>query len=367
MNLHIIHDEKFIDWAFEIFEEVKENQNHFVLLSSKKSKQIKFLHKTRYTILEPKALLKLINNGKYGIVFVHCLTTDKFSVVNKITREVKIVWLGWGLDYYSRIYQFEKKYFLSATYSLYLRHSTFSSRLKKNIYRILKRAQFIKFLNRVTFFSPVIRQDYDLLVKVFGVKMKYLPWNYGTLKENILPKIPGYKITSNDIMMGNSATYSNNHLDVFNLIGALVGNRKIICPLSYGDANYREIVIEQGQKIFGDKFEAISDFMSLDQYYQKIQICGNVFFGSLRQQGLGNIVTMMYFGAKIFLFKENPLYDFFKERSAIIFSFDELILNNKILDYQLSQDDIQKNRQILELIWSREAIRNKTFKFFDEP
>lgn len=32
---------------------------------------------------------------------------------------------------------------------------------------------------------------------------------------------------------------------------------------------------------------------------------------------------MMYFGAKVFLNKENPVYEFFKNNDAIVFSMEE--------------------------------------------
>lgn len=37
----------------------------------------------------------------------------------------------------------------------------------------------------------------------------------------------------------------------------------------------------------------------------------------MNQQALGNIIIMMYLGAKIFLRKDNPVYDFFINNNAM--------------------------------------------------
>jgi isochorismate hydrolase len=83
----------------------------------------------------------------------------------------------------------------------------------------------------------------------------------------------------------------------------------------------------------------------------------------LRQQAVGNIIIMMYFGAKIFLNKENPVYEFFKNKGAIIFSINEL--NNQVINTKLSEEEIKKNRQILKEYWSEDIMIKKTEKLIE--
>ena len=83
----------------------------------------------------------------------------------------------------------------------------------------------------------------------------------------------------------------------------------------------------------------------------------------LRQQAVGNIVTMMYFGAKIFLNKENPVYDFFINIGAVIFSMEELNYEN--INLRLTKEEIEINKIILKKYWSRDIMVEKTKKLIE--
>ncbi len=74
---------------------------------------------------------------------------------------------------------------------------------------------------------------------------------------------------------------------------------------------------------------------------------------------MGNIIIMMYLGAKIFLQKSNPAYLFFKEQGAFVFSIDEFQREGEILK-KLQPSEIEINRAILRTHWSRKAIQEKT-------
>jgi hypothetical protein len=78
----------------------------------------------------------------------------------------------------------------------------------------------------------------------------------------------------------------------------------------------------------------------------------------LRQQALGNITVMMFYGAKIFLNKKNPAYTFYKNLGAVIFSIDEL--NNESLNIGLTTQEIEKNRKILLDNFNKDTMLKKT-------
>ena len=69
------------------------------------------------------------------------------------------------------------------------------------------------------------------------------------------------------ILIGNSATFSNNHLDVFDIIKNTTS--KIVVPLSYGAYDYQDYkkrIIFEGNKIFKDNFLPIESFLTIKKY-----------------------------------------------------------------------------------------------------
>ena len=82
---------------------------------------------------------------------------------------------------------------------------------------------------------------------------KYFDWNYPILKESLLSNYISNDFSENNILVGNSNSVTNNHLDAFKMIASSASfeYNEIICPLSYGGTKeYRNLVIRKGRKIF---------------------------------------------------------------------------------------------------------------------
>ena len=135
-----------------------------------------------------------------------------------------------------------------------------------------------------------------------------------------------------------------------------LGSRKIIVPLSYGDPFYRKNLITRGKEILGDAFMPLVDFLPLDQYCSIVASCNVVVMNHLRQQALGNIGAALYQGAHVFLDPINPVYQFFKEKGAFVHSTQDLVSNYLPLT-GLPDDQVAKNRSVLEGFWGHEQIR----------
>jgi hypothetical protein len=135
-------------------------------------------------------------------------------------------------------------------------------------------------------------------------------------------------------------------------------DRKIICPLSYGIQDYAREIIQYGSGKLDNNFVPLTDFMPIEEYNKIISSCSIVIMNHLRQQAVGNIVIMMYFGAKIFLNKENPVYEFFKNNGAVVFSMEEL--NGANMNKGLTEQEKNINKAILQKYWSRDVMNEKT-------
>jgi len=367
--LHIVVDDKFIDIAYRIFEEVYPRQNVFIFIS--KSNTFKYIKKTPCQTIHPLELLsrKFIKTlQKYDMVVFHSLNYLKMQILVRADPSIKFVWMGWGWDYYRYIVNHPDDLLLPQTLLIKrqerkkMSYFSIAREIKQLINHLLfKKVTAVAAINRINFFAPVLKEDYELVKRsIPDFKPQYIAWNYGCLEDDVIRGFKNQVITGNNILIGNSAKYTNNHLDAFELLLKIeIGNRYIIVPLSYGDPCYRDVIINNGKKRWSDKFLPLVDFMPIDEYVKLISSCSVVIMNHLRQQAGGNIVIAMYLGAKVFLQQSNSFYSFFKKEGAYIFSIDDLARDQNIV-HGLTPAEIKINRAVLQKHWSRNAIHDKT-------
>lgn len=127
------------------------------------------------------------------------------------------------------------------------------------------------------------------------------------------------------IVVGNSAAKENRHIEVLQMLERFRGEKmEVYCPLSYGDADYGQQVIHEGNKILGEKFHAITEWMKKEDYYDFLSTCDIGIFNNDRQQGMANIRAMLFMGKKIYLRSDVDMYDHFKNRGFKIDPVSEI-------------------------------------------
>ena len=105
-----------------------------------------------------------------------------------------------------------------------------------------------------------------------------------------------------DILIGNSATAANQHLEALHILKeSKVDIDTILIPLSYGDSEYADWITSKAQNIFGDKVTCLREFLPLGEYTERINRCGIVIMNHTRQQALGNIFWALSSGKQVFL------------------------------------------------------------------
>lgn len=361
---HIIYDDKFPDAAYTAFEKAYPNQNEFILFTN--SKKLNYIKLFRPKTLPSYYLYSsylLRQSIKADIVIFHTLNDNNLRVLNALPKSIKTIWLGWGYDYYDLIKgTFLKEKTLNYQASMLDKHPIKLKSIIKAL--VLPKINKLKLINKIDIFSPVLYEDY-LLVKqnIKNFTPMYVSWNYGTLEDDLIRGFDGKSINGENILLGNSASLTNNHLDAFELLKTLnLGSRKVITPLSYGNLSYKNYIIEQGKIALGSAFTPLVDFMPIDDYIKTLQSCSIVVMNHLRQQALGNIVIALYLGAKVFLNKENPVYQFFISLDAFVYDIESLEFE---MSSKLTQSEIDKNRQILQNYWGRKVSLDKTYNLIN--
>jgi dTDP-N-acetylfucosamine:lipid II N-acetylfucosaminyltransferase len=370
MILHIAPDEKFIDMSYIMFEKASPRNNEFIVITNKNS--FKYIKTTPITKIKLfKFLSKKFSNSleKYEFVVIHSLTNEVKKLILNSNDNIKFIWLGWGYDYYCYL---DKKLLLEKTFDLKekISYRDTNKKLLQKIKNLIKNKilyrninDLEKIFNKIDCFAPVLYEDYLLVKNKFeNFKPKYIDWNYGTLEDDLIKD--DLKISGKNILLGNSASFENNHIEAIDLIVKMdLKDKKIISPLSYGDKDYANKIISYGNNKLMDKFEPLTDFMPIKRYNQILSSCSIVIMNHLRQQAVGNVIVMMYFGAKVFLNKENPVYEFFKNNDAILFSMEELTSEN--INNELTKEEKNINRKILIKHWSKDVILKKTKKLIE--
>jgi len=379
---HIAPDEKFIESAVDIFETVYPGQNIFYITSSKPWTFLE--EKPIYRQLNKKKWLKLLFTQRdelkdYDLVILHGLPSA--FLIPMVLLKQNYVWLGWGFDYYSRPFDSDlltvplvlpktmeyTKAFFDADSSNENRSSDVLTAIAKSLVKMVVCSKFFYQLamRNLKVFSPVLPLEYDLVKEKYGLGKytQYSPWNYGILERHIIKNMQLGEIDSaNAILLGNSATATNNHLEALDILENSGSSRTIILPLSYGDKNYAKLIngyINSNPKLL-NKCQVLDAFMPLAEYNAIINGCGFVIMNHVRQQALGNIVAMMYRGSKVFFREESVLYKYFKNMNAFVYSVQELKINPRLLDVHLNINEIEHNRLILKSIWSEDVIFQRT-------
>jgi hypothetical protein len=358
--VHFTIDEKFINGALSTFEIAFPKQNELYVLKSKLSQNSKYINPifiTNEILKDSKTLLKCqAIVGQADWVIIHGMNEVWAKLILNIDTS-NVIYFIWGAEIYNNPYLYKKDTLGIKTKSL-----------KKQFFKVDLRMLTKHFLNSIGYKKYLSRQNSKKLIKLALSKVNNIGVLYDeeiqVYKENKILlqdlnilKFGYYPIeyfarqlkddfpTGNNILVGNSSSYTNNHLEIFDILkGINYQKRKVIVPLSYGDSILRNYLLNKGIEIFKSNFTPILKFLPLTDYTKLIQSCNVVIMNHYRQQAVGNIVSSIYFGAKVFLNKENSAYLYLKNLGCFVYDIENDLNNqNDLIGLTMSQMRINKS------------------------
>ena len=328
--VHIVNNDKFIKSFIDVIEKYFDSREHlFIFLYGgseddfpiPKAENILNINNRfigRNNIIELSKALdhflsdadKVILHSLFSIDLINYLYSHK-SLLKKC------YWVMWGGDLYS---------YLSANKTL---RSAFGRYRKRQVIRQIG--------GIITF----VEGDYELAKKWYGAKGGYhecLVYPSNTYKEIKLQAVEHDYPT---LLVGNSADPSNNHFEIFNKLKTLDDKSfRVICPLSYGDMAYAKKVAEEGRKLFGGRFLPHLDFLHYQDYMKILAQVNIAVFAHKRQQGMGNIITLLGLGKKVYMRSDVTSCEMFSDIGVHVYdikcmnvdvsSFDALIRQKNI-------------------------------------
>ncbi len=345
--LHVCHIDKFIPDFIEFINENFNTQQHKFLIfgdpanypSIKNYVNVKVVGLSKFTqlkgvieiILEMHKADKIVLHGLFNIRIVQTLFFLPWVLK-------KCYWAIWGGDLYA--YQKQK----NNTWSL----------KKKEFYR-----RFV--IKRMGHFITHIKGDYDLARKWYGAKGE---WHECFMYPSNLYKDYQLKTKKNDtinIQVGNSADPSNNHTEILErLLPYKEQNIRIFTPLSYGDAGYAEELIKFGNAHFGGKFIPLLDFMPINEYLDFLSQIDIAIFNHKRQQAMGNTLTLLGLGKKVYLRSDVTQWSTLLEKKIKVFDVEHISLSSVPESMKI------KNKTLIKNIYSQQKLVEDWNIIFEE-
>lgn len=370
MILHLIEDDHFCPYAIRQFTTCSEDNNKFLLVipaSDYKLKFIKDLNKTLVLVensVEYQTFIKNLN--QYNAIISHNLLTSwKAEVIREAPDSTKIAWVFWGSELYSRR-GFTLQFLGPATRKIYQGY-IFKQKLKKLLYRLFTKKKYSlhyevpkDVFNKVSYCLTDVNEDAIEAEKYFNTNFSSLWYNYYSIEETVGSLLPD-TCTGPNILLGNSASITNNHHEVIKLLSAIpLEGRKVIVPLSYGDNYIIPVVKKYAHRLLDDKFHPVETYVAREEYNRMIKDCTIAIFNHYRPQALGNIVTSLWLGARVYLSKRSLLYDYFTKIGIILFNVEEHLTpeNSEALS-RLPIETIRHNRGILNAVYGRDSMLSK--------
>lgn len=357
--VHVATDEKFIDAAYDIYSKAFPGMNLFLILKRESEKDIKYLNQIdNYIFVNTNNdfvdVVEDYTKDAKIIVFHGMNYFQSFLAIKLSKHSKKYVWCIYGAEVYNNNLIVKNGSVGLKTYKAFVfNYNKWLKDIFRSVYYLLIKGKenpnsmvkksFKKMDYAAILYEEELANYFEL--GIVNSSIKFLKFTYYPL-EIILNKNSCF-VNGANILVGNSVSPTNNHLEAFELIENFdIKKFKILSLLSYGDEQYANEIIKLGKQKFGDRFYPISKYMPLTDYQNILQSCGIVIMNHYRQQAVGNVINAIYLGAKVFLSEKNTLFHYLKRIGCYV--------------YSIENDFVIGNNEIFSLLTSEQMIHNRS-------
>ncbi len=260
------------------------------------------MEKRIFSLKNPRHALKamrFLHDARW--IYIHLLAYDPtllywYLNLRKLRRTT---WIIWGSD----IYAYQKK----------------DESLRTRCYEWLR----CRIIPRFAEIAAFVKEDYDLVASLYGTRAPYRPVLYPLPVD--LSHLEGVERGKSNvpptIMIGNSGDPTNLHAEMLEKLEPFrKKDIKIVCPLAYGGTHdYLKSVISKGKELFGDKFIPWTDMMDRQEYARNLSGVDIALMNHRRQQGLGNILALLFLGKKVYLRSDITSWAFLKRHHCTVY------------------------------------------------
>lgn len=343
-HLHIIALDKFIPPFISYVNDNFKAEEHLFFFVNNRSK----------IVVPEYANIRSYNNSGNKLAM--------FLELNEFCRKAERIFIHGLFKTDTIMFFYFNKHYLSKVYWMMWGGDVYFYQPKTNLKEWIVNQMRIPVIKGIQNFVTIFKGDYDYLDQKFGLGGKIHP---AIVYESNIFKHKELDHFNNDgplkVMVGNSASDSNDHPEVFFKLKEMSDqNFEIISPLSYGNKKNKQRVIKLGKELFGERFHALESFMPLDEYNQMISKIDIVVFNHRRQQALGNIVTFLGYGKKVYLHPETSLAKYFKEKGVKFFDLKDFSFD------RISDVDREINIRIIKELFNYQVYKEQLNDLFNK-
>ena len=378
--LHLIIDHQVIERMLGIFETHFPNSNDVLIFSNNSIFKHLKSHAdcTRVSNDKVKTFAKSFDFDNYNYIVAHYLTFEMIDFINTAPHNINVCWEIYGADLYNQ-------FLTPMGYPLQFTNAQQYESAKVKILRklgLLKIAQFVlsgsikqfDFI-KIRYFKMITKRldsiavgcigDAILFEKYSGRDIPVFKYFNYSLKETLgeLYSAP-FREDNRKILIGNSASLSNNHFYVLNyLLNLNLDDSEFIIPLSYGGVSkYKDDVMRRFTETFPNQIEYILDYKPLHEYNKMFLNVNVMIMSSWRQESIGTIVMGLYLGIKIFMSNKSPLYFSLINEGFIIFKIEKI--TEESIKSSLSVEVKEHNRSLLLNLYNEDAFAKELKRQF---
>lgn len=370
MILHLIHDDKVLPRMIAQFEEVCPGNNVYLcVIRTCDSNYLRFLHDNPYVVRSDSEEVESIPWENIDKICIHYLSFSKIRCYLRMLYKhhldkCKVIWIIWGGDIYDVLErrgfnQYSEDNSYLSIRNLY-RSGAFSFKsllrsISSKIHNCITDFAISIFVDKRVDYIVCTEEEYNLFTRYlrFSKCVGLLKYNYYPI-EDTLGTLVDKKISGNSIIVGNSASESNNHEYILGFIDNLeFGDRRVYVPLSYGeDVKYISIIEDKFRKISNTVI--LKRFLPLEEYHNLLINCSTFVYGNFRQEAWGNILVALYMGGKVYLSENSILSRTLIKAGYKIFITEHI---KETFHIELTEEEKDNNRRIAMDTCSREQNR----------
>jgi len=307
MNLHIVPDTTFINTFYDNLQELGLlNENKIIVRTNNKTLSA-VKRDLFFSPLNSRSFMEYVGDTlQYKKVFVHYFTPLLYRwVAHHKFRELN--WAVWGGDLYN-LSSLDHICYEPLTKTNYVSRD---SSLKKILYETkvwitqepFRKKAYAKVNNILTW----MQSEYQFALRHLDVRANHQFFFY----ENQFPyerldsirEKPSYT-KELSLIIGNSASPANNHLDVVRFLETHKVKANLLIPVSYGDSGYISFLRKNLSYSYGN-LEFVDRYMAFEEYLQFISAADALVMNTVRPQGYGNILMMLYMDKPVYFNEKN--------------------------------------------------------------
>lgn len=321
---------------------------------------------------------KLSSLSKTDRIFIDWYDLEIGSLMKNLRREIQISVFLMGGDFYEEpmLWHYDKILEEIST-RYYIKRELLPHKWARRPMKLLGQLRIVnqKIINARSLFLEkkstvqrinnilINRYDYaevELIRKIYDAPLiKHLSFSFDQNFE--AAKAAAFESRAQQfyvIQVGNSATIANNHLDIFGKLKRFRNEKmRLFLPIAYGNALYGQTILDAAENLFPNKVDAQTKFVDRNGYIDTLNQTDVCLMGHIRSQALGNCITLLTLGKKIFFNKRNPLYNMFQSMGVVVFTIESIQkMSFSQFITPLSKNEIEENRRQLELVFS-DAVR----------